>query len=61
MQGTDYTFPDTESILTLISKGFNTFRIPFLMERLTPEMTGSFDEGYLKNLTSVRPWLCSSM
>ncbi|KAL3435128.1 glycoside hydrolase superfamily [Aspergillus tetrazonus] len=51
--GTDYTFPDTESITTLISKGFNTFRIPFLMERLTPEMRGSFDEGYLKNLTSV--------
>ncbi|KAL6230429.1 endo-beta-1,4-glucanase B [Aspergillus navahoensis] len=51
--GTDYTFPDTKSISTLISKGFNTFRIPFLMERLTPEMTGSVNEGYLKNLTSV--------
>ncbi|KAL4743124.1 endo-beta-1,4-glucanase B [Aspergillus similis] len=51
--GTDYTFPDTEAISTLISKGFNSFRIPFLMERLTPEITGSFDEGYLNNLTSV--------
>ncbi|RDW69037.1 glycoside hydrolase family 5 protein [Aspergillus mulundensis] len=50
---TDYIFPDTSAISTLISKGFNSFRIPFLMERLTPEITGSFDEGYLQNLTSV--------
>ncbi|KAL4973901.1 glycoside hydrolase superfamily [Aspergillus desertorum] len=45
--------PGIWSISTLISKGFNTFRIPFLMERLTPQTTGPFDEGYLKNLTSV--------
>ncbi|KAL4905397.1 hypothetical protein BDW74DRAFT_184975 [Aspergillus multicolor] len=50
---TDYVFPDTSGISTLISKGFNSFRIPFLMERLTPEITGSFDQDYLSNLTSV--------
>jgi len=54
MQGTDYIFPDTSTISTLISDGFNIFRISFRMERLTSEITGSFDEDYLQNLTSVR-------
>lgn len=53
MQGTDYIFPDPDTISTLISDGFNIFRIQFKMERLTPEITGSFDDAYLKNLTSV--------
>ncbi|KIA75750.1 endo-beta-1,4-glucanase B [Aspergillus ustus] len=51
--GTDYIFPDTSTISTLISDGFNIFRISFRMERLTSEITGSFDEDYLQNLTSV--------
>ncbi|KAL2813562.1 glycoside hydrolase superfamily [Aspergillus granulosus] len=51
--GTDYIFPDPSTISTLISDGFNIFRIQFRMERLTPEITGSFDEEYLANLTSV--------
>ncbi|KAL4804787.1 glycoside hydrolase superfamily [Aspergillus unguis] len=50
---TDYIFPDADKIQTLISDGFNTIRIPFLMERLTSEITGSFDEAYLQNLTST--------
>ncbi|KAL5338413.1 glycoside hydrolase superfamily [Aspergillus crustosus] len=51
--GTDYIFPDPSTISTLQSDGFNTFRIQFKMERLTPELTGSFDDAYLQNLTSI--------
>ncbi|CEJ55762.1 Putative Endo-beta-1,4-glucanase B [Penicillium brasilianum] len=52
--GTDYIFPDTSTIQTLIDDGMNIFRVQFLMERLTPSgMTGSFDSDYLKNLTTV--------
>ncbi|RAL11341.1 glycoside hydrolase family 5 protein [Aspergillus homomorphus CBS 101889] len=52
--GVDYIFPDTSAIATLISKGMNIFRVQFMMERLVPNsMTGSYDEDYLKNLTTV--------
>ncbi|KAJ5735383.1 endo-a-1-4-glucanase [Penicillium malachiteum] len=52
--GTDYIFPDTSTIQTLIDDGMNIFRVTFLMERLVPtEMTGSFDAEYLSNLTYV--------
>ncbi|KAJ5439188.1 uncharacterized protein N7458_010186 [Penicillium daleae] len=52
--GTDFIFPDTSTIQTLINDGMNIFRVQFLMERLTPNgMTGSFDSAYLKNLTTV--------
>ena len=36
--------------------GFNTFRVPFLLERMTPPATGiagAFDETYLGDLKSV--------
>uniref|UniRef100_L2G655 cellulase n=1 Tax=Colletotrichum fructicola (strain Nara gc5) TaxID=1213859 RepID=L2G655_COLFN len=46
--GKDYTFPDTTKVDTLISQGYNTFRLNFLMERLAPNgLTGSFDADYL--------------
>ncbi|KKK16135.1 hypothetical protein P175DRAFT_0516439 [Aspergillus ochraceoroseus IBT 24754] len=51
--GTDYIFPDPSTISTLQSDGFNIFRIPFRMERLTSQLTGAFDQAYLQNLTSV--------
>ncbi|KAL2863829.1 glycoside hydrolase family 5 protein [Aspergillus lucknowensis] len=51
--GTDFTFPDPTTIATLISDGFNLFRVQFKMERLTPEITGAFDDAYLQNLTTV--------
>ncbi|KAL4796604.1 endo-a-1,4-glucanase [Aspergillus venezuelensis] len=51
--GTTYTNPLNSSIKTLNSDGFNTFRIPFLMERLTTEITGSFNEDYLELLTEA--------
>lgn len=39
---------------TLISEGYNIFRVPFKMERLTPSgLTGSFDSAYLADLTST--------
>lgn len=32
----------------------NIFRVQFMMERLVPNsMTGSYDEAYLNNLTTV--------
>lgn len=52
--GTDYTWPETSKIQVLRNKGMNIFRIPFLMERLTPDgLTGSFASTYLSDLKSV--------
>ncbi|KAE9370385.1 glycoside hydrolase family 5 protein [Stipitochalara longipes BDJ] len=52
--GTDYIFPDTASIQTLVNQGMNIFRIPFLMERLAPEaITGALDSSYLSGLQAV--------
>lgn len=39
-----------------MDNGFNTFRIPFLMERLSPPatgLTGPFDSTYLEGLKTV--------
>lgn len=48
---TDYTFPDPDSISTFIDKGFNIFRVPIAMERLTPTgLTGALDSAYLGHL-----------
>lgn len=48
---TDYTFPDPDSINTFIDKGFNIFRVPIAMERLTPTgLTGALDSAYLGHL-----------
>lgn len=39
---------------TLISEGYNIFRIPFLLERMARgSITAQLDSGYLKNLTNV--------
>lgn len=52
--GTDYIWPVESSIDTLVSKGSNIFRIPFLMERLIPtSMTGSVDSAYSAGLESI--------
>jgi endoglucanase len=40
-----------------MDKGFNTFRIPFLMERVSPPstgLTGPFNSTYLQGLKTVR-------
>ncbi|KAF4981706.1 hypothetical protein FZEAL_2508 [Fusarium zealandicum] len=52
--GTHYIFPDLSTISTLRGQGYNTFRVQFRMERLTPSsMTGAYNNAYLKNLTDV--------
>ena len=52
--GTDYTWPLTSSVDTLMGKGFNIFRIPFLMERLVPNsLTGSVNSAYLSEMQSL--------
>jgi len=54
--GTDYTFPAPSSIDYFVGKGFNFFRVPFLMERLVPPatgITGPFNSAYLGNLTAT--------
>ncbi|EGS18971.1 endoglucanase-like protein [Thermochaetoides thermophila DSM 1495] len=52
--GTEFIFPSTSSISTLIRDGMNTFRVAFSMERLVPNtLTSAFDQGYLKNLTET--------
>ncbi|GKT51658.1 endoglucanase gh5-1 [Colletotrichum spaethianum] len=60
--GTDYAFPDTAKITvrcsrpssTLMNEGYTTFRVPFLMERLSPDsISGKFNADYLSGLTKV--------
>ncbi|PWY68681.1 cellulase-domain-containing protein [Aspergillus heteromorphus CBS 117.55] len=52
--GTDYIWPETDKIAVLREAGMNIFRIPFLMERLTPDsLTGSFASTYLADLKST--------
>lgn len=54
--GTDYTWPSPSSIDYFVGLGFNTFRIPFMLERLAPPATGiagPFDQTYLSGLQTV--------
>ncbi|CAG7851754.1 Endo-beta-1,4-glucanase B Short=Endoglucanase B; AltName: Full=Carboxymethylcellulase B; AltName: Full=Cellulase B; Flags: Precursor [Serendipita indica DSM 11827] len=54
--GTDYTWPSPSSVDYFMGKGMNTFRIAFLMERMSPISTGlsgSFDSTYLNGLKTI--------
>ncbi|KJA19452.1 glycoside hydrolase family 5 protein [Hypholoma sublateritium FD-334 SS-4] len=54
--GTDYTWPSPSSIDFFVGKGFNTFRVPFLLERMTPPatgITGPFNQTYLSGLQTI--------
>ncbi|KAK7040310.1 hypothetical protein VNI00_009778 [Paramarasmius palmivorus] len=55
--GTDYTWPSPSSIDYFVDQqGFNFFRVPFQLERLTPPATGiagDFDETYLGDLVET--------
>ncbi|KAI0123775.1 extracellular endoglucanase [Xylariales sp. AK1849] len=54
VKGTDYTWPLTSSIDTLMGKGFNIFRIPFLMERLVPStLTSGVNSAYLADMQTL--------
>ncbi|KAG8939599.1 hypothetical protein FRC00_013734, partial [Tulasnella sp. 408] len=52
--GTDYTWPAPSSIDYFVGKGFNTFRVAFMVERLTPgSLTASYDSAYMASLKST--------
>ncbi|KAI5928138.1 glycoside hydrolase family 5 protein [Camillea tinctor] len=52
--GKDYTWPDQAAITTMINQGFNTFRIPIMMERLVPnQLTGAIDQTYASSLDTI--------
>ncbi|KIO31173.1 glycoside hydrolase family 5 protein, partial [Tulasnella calospora MUT 4182] len=52
--GTDYTWPEPSSIDYFVGKGFNTFRVAFTVERLTPgSLAGSYDSAYMASLKNT--------
>ncbi|KAI1381573.1 glycoside hydrolase family 5 protein [Hypoxylon crocopeplum] len=52
--GKDYTWPDHTAISTLIQKGFNTFRVAMMMERMIPDkLTGTVNETYAVGLDDI--------
>lgn len=55
--GKDYTWPSPSSVDFFMGAGFNTFRIPFLMERVSPPSTGGmggpFNQTYLEGLKTI--------
>ncbi|KAJ5738958.1 Glycoside hydrolase superfamily [Penicillium malachiteum] len=59
--GTDYTWPTTSKIQVLRDAGMNIFRVPFLMERLTPDgMTGSLATTYFDDLKTTVEFITNS-
>ncbi|KAK7050930.1 hypothetical protein VNI00_005042 [Paramarasmius palmivorus] len=53
VKGTDYIWPAPSSIDYFVNQGFNFFRVPFQLERLTPPsvgITGNFDSAYFADL-----------
>ncbi|KAK3329869.1 putative cellulase precursor [Apodospora peruviana] len=59
--GTEFTFPSTSAIQTLIGQGYNIFRVAFSMERLAPNtLTNTFDPAYLQNLTQTINYITSA-
>ncbi|QRV81254.1 Cellulase (glycosyl hydrolase family 5 protein) [Ceratobasidium sp. AG-Ba] len=60
--GKDYTWPTTDSVDYFLAKGMNTFRIAFLMERISPPatgLTGAFDATYLAGLKTIASYVTS--
>ncbi|KAF2233851.1 glycoside hydrolase family 5 protein [Viridothelium virens] len=53
--GVDFYFPNEATISTLISQGFNLFRVPFMMERMAVgSITADIQSGaYFKNYSSI--------
>ena len=50
--GTDYTYPTKAEVDYFISKGMNTFRLPFRWERLQPTLDGALDNTELTRLNN---------
>ncbi|KAF8586781.1 glycoside hydrolase family 5 protein [Ramaria rubella] len=60
--GKDYTWPEPSSIDYFVQNGFNTFRVTFLMERMSPPPTGlagPFNATYLSGLTTIVNYITS--
>ncbi|KAK0625037.1 glycoside hydrolase superfamily [Bombardia bombarda] len=58
--GKHYTWPVHSTIDTLVGKGFNTFRIPFMMERLVPTtMSGTVNRTYSQGLEDIVNYVTS--
>ena len=51
--GTDYFYPPRATIDYVASKGLNTIRVPFLWERIQPQLNGPLDPAELQRLSSV--------
>ncbi|CAM1508963.1 Fc.00g027020.m01.CDS01 [Cosmosporella sp. VM-42] len=59
--GTHFIFPDETTIGTLISEGYNMFRVPFLMERMAVDsLTSTLAPAYLANLTATVNYITSN-
>jgi endoglucanase len=50
--GSDYTYPTDAEVDYYVGKGMNTFRLPFLWERLQQTPNGAFDSAELARITS---------
>ncbi|HEY4316387.1 MAG TPA: glycoside hydrolase family 5 protein [Herbaspirillum sp.] len=46
----DYVYPDPADMRHFQAQGMNTFRLPFLWERVQPQLFGELDAGELKRL-----------
>ncbi|KAK1760215.1 glycoside hydrolase superfamily [Echria macrotheca] len=58
--GKQYTWPVRSTIDTLVSKGFNAFRIAFMMERLVPnKLNGALDATYSQALQDIVQYVTS--
>lgn len=54
MKGKEYYWPNPDAIDLLIADGMNLFRIPFRIERLSPDtVDGKFAPKYLEDLIAV--------
>jgi len=54
--GTDYIYPDQTEVDYYLDKGMNTFRLPFLWERLQPSLSAGFDAtqlGYISDFVNA--------
>ncbi|MGB7195507.1 MAG: glycoside hydrolase family 5 protein [Collimonas pratensis] len=47
---TDYVYPDLDEMRQFQSMGMNTFRLPFLWERLQPQLFGELDQAELQRI-----------
>jgi len=53
VEGTNYIYPTAADVDYFMSKGMNTFRVPFAWERMQPTLSGALDStqlGYMDTL-----------